>query len=113
MSNSNSLKTKKVCDCSFTVVVNHTLILLNGNYPKAYGVNNISVGKSLPDDCRPAEDFKYWEYPILSSGPYDGLGPGTDCVLIAEKNGACMYCLMMTHKGATDNRFVPCVEYTA
>ena len=89
-----------------------------GDYPKPYGASDNSVIKALPSECIPSSGRRLYEWPILPAGYYNGGDPGADRVVVAATGEGTpavsrVYCLTMTHRGATGNGFVPCIATTA
>ncbi|KIY70263.1 Ribonuclease/ribotoxin [Cylindrobasidium torrendii FP15055 ss-10] len=70
----------------------------DNSYPHTF--NNY---EGLDMYCSGESDYNEW--PILSSGDYDGGSPGADRVVFSD-NG--VYCAVITHTGASGNNFVSC-----
>ncbi|KAI5844471.1 Ribonuclease/ribotoxin [Morchella snyderi] len=53
----------------------------------------------------------YYEFPVLSSGPYSGGSPGADRVVIGSWDGTnAVFCDAITHTGASGNNFLQCTN---
>jgi hypothetical protein len=55
----------------------------------------------------------YLEFPILTSGVYDGGSPGADRVVIgsiSSDDSSAEYCAVITHDGQSDNDFAECSD---
>ncbi|KAK2031146.1 ribonuclease [Colletotrichum zoysiae] len=71
----------------------------------------VAGGSSYPHRYNNYEGFNfrvsgpYYEFPLKTSGVYNGGSPGADRVVI---NSACAQAGQMTHTGASGNSFVGC-----
>ena len=96
------------------------LILVVNGYPAYYGQSDKSVRDALPAECT-ANGVTTYEFPI-GTGPnftpnYIGGDPGPDRILLgqttlADGTFSRFFCLVMTHRGLTDNAFKVCPPST-
>ncbi|PSS08634.1 hypothetical protein M430DRAFT_147446 [Amorphotheca resinae ATCC 22711] len=85
-----------------------------------YYANGQTVGKDgYPHQYKDYEGFDfscsspYLEFPILTSGTYDGGSPGADRVVIGSISSdetSAQYCALITHDGESGNSFGECTD---
>lgn len=84
-------------------------------------MNTLQIGKDkYPHAYNDYEHFSfqnakapYLEFPILTSGVYDGESPGADRVVlgsIADDYSSAIYAATITHTGAKNDDFKECVD---
>jgi hypothetical protein len=86
----------------------------------SYYASGETVGRdSYPHQYKDYEGFSflcsapYLEFPILTSGVYDGGSPGADRVVIgsiSSDESSAEYCAVITHDGQSDNDFAECSD---